>query len=266
MRGILSTASAVMFLSLSIEPGVARQAGDPAKKKPQPQTQKEIAELQAQVSKLAAEFAVLWETGKPWPQVTAVEGSVVWFDAGKGMPRAMSVVPGEPGHGVGIFFTKDTKVYYSDNKPAKLSDLKVGQLVRIGVRVVDPTQPAKFEADVVFIEKSVREIVGAKDMAAIAKEVDFATEYLMLYRWTGWSGYAEDRVWFTVKEGKEGPVVEIHLVRPKQKAGMAKVVEQPESRLYVIAKNARASESPLLGKGTKITNAKELAKAFPATK
>jgi hypothetical protein len=48
------------------------------------------------------------------------------------------------------------------------------------------------------------------------------------------------------------------------KAGMAKVFQQPESRLYVIAKNARVSGGPL-GEGTKITNAKELAKAFQAT-
>jgi hypothetical protein len=240
--------------------------GAPAEEKLQPQTQKEIAELQAQVRKRAAEFAALWETGKPWPQVTAVEGSVVQLVTGEDMPKAMGVVPGEPRNGVGISFTKDTRVYYSDNKPAKLSDLKVGQLVTVGVRVVEPTQPTKFDADVVFMEKSAREIVGARDAAAIAREVDFATEYLVLYRWTGWGGYAEDRVWLTVKEEQEGPVVQIHLVRPKQKAGMALVKQVPESRLYVIAKNARVSGAPLLGEGTKITNAEELAKAFPASK
>jgi hypothetical protein len=265
MRAIFSTASALTFLFLSSGPSVARQAGDSAEKKPRPQTQKEIAELQARVRKLAAEFAALRASGTPPPQVTAVAGSVVQLDAGEGMPKAMGVVPGEPRYGVPISFTKHTKAYSSDNKPAKLSDLKVGQLATVGVRMVEPTQPAKFEADVVFIEKGAREIVGVRDPAAIAREVDFATEYLVLYRWTGWSGYAQDRVWFTVKETKDGPVVEVHLVRPQQKAGMAKVVEQPESRLYVIAKNAPVSGGPL-GKGTKITNAEELAKAFPATK
>jgi hypothetical protein len=265
MRGIFLSASAVTFLFLCSGPGAALPAGGPAKK-PQPQTQKETAELQARVRKLAAEFATLRETGLPPPLVTAVEGAVGHLDAGEGLPRAMNVVPGEPIYGVPISLTKNTKVYYSDNKAGNLSDLKVGQLVTVGVRMVEPAQSAKFGADVVFIEKSVREIVGAKDAAAIAKEVDFATEYLVLYRWTGWSGYAQDRVWFTVKGTKDGPFVEIHLVRPKKKAGMAKVFEQPESRLYVITKNARVSGGPLLGDGTKITNAKELAKAFPATK
>jgi hypothetical protein len=266
MRGIFLTASAVMFLFLSSGSGAAQPARDPAEKKPQPQTQKEIADLQTRVRKLAAEFAALRAMGTPPPRVTAVEGSVGLVDAAEGMPRAINVVPGEPIYGVPISLTKDTRVYYTDNMPAKLADLKVGQLVTVGARMVDPAQSAKFEADAVFIEKSVREIVGAKDAAAIAKEVDFATEYLVLYRWTGWSGYAQERVWFTVKETKDGPFVAVHLVRPKKKAGMAEVFEQPETRLYVVAKNARMSGGPLLGEGTKITNAKELSKAFPATK
>jgi hypothetical protein len=77
-----------------------------------------------------------------------------------------------------------------------------------------PTRPAKFEADVVFIEKSAREIVGAKDAAAIAREVDFATEYLVLYRWTGWGAMPKtgcgsrstkrrtDRSWRSISSGR----------------------------------------------------------------
>jgi hypothetical protein len=199
------------------------------------------------------------------PKITGVEGSVVQVVAEGGTPKLIGVVPGEPMSGVPVSLTKNNKIYYSDNKPAKLSDLKPGQLVRAGVRVVEWTQPPTMKADAVFIEKSVREIIDPKDAAEVAKEVDFATQYLLLYRWTGWSGYAQDRVWFTVMEEKGQPVVALHLVRPERKAGMAKVVQQPETRWYAVAKNARVVGGPL-GDGTKITNAGELTKTFPGTK
>src|SRR5262249_11796963 len=147
----------------------------------------------------------------------------------------------------------------------KLSDLKPGQVVSVGARVLELSQTPKIEADLIFIDRRVRELFDASDAAAIAREVDFASEYLVFFRWTGWSGYARDRLSFTVKEQQGGPVVVCQFTRPDRKAGMAKVVQVAESRLYVFARNVRHSGGPP-GDAVKITSPEELAKAFPAAK
>jgi hypothetical protein len=280
MRFLFFVFSLVTLFALAIGPGAARQ-GDEAAKKRQAENQKEIGELQARIRKLAAESAV---SGVGGPDPVGMEGSILLMVADDKAPAAFYVLP-RANH---VAVRQDTKIFYSDNRKANLSDLRAGQLVAIGGKVVENSQPPKVEADVIFIETSAREIIDAKDAGAIAKQVDFATEYLLLCRWTGWSGYAHDRLSFTVEQDKDGPVVVFRFCRPVRQAGMAKVTLQSEERLYVIAKNARVApvvpKSPEVAPGkavavtvtgfppaevtnvTKITNAEEFAKAFPTMK
>ena len=105
----------------------------------------------------------------------------------------------------------------------------------------------------------VRPIVAGKDAAEIAKQVDFAKEYLVLFRW---KGFGQDGVSFTVKEEKDGPVVVfIHIEDPRLDSGAEiKLTLGPRSNIFAIAKNARFTGGP--SEGTKITSAEELAKAL----
>jgi hypothetical protein len=75
-------------------------------------------------------------------------------------------------------------------------------------------------------EDLIQELPG---QAAIAKQVDFTKEYLVMFTWRGSGG---DRKSFKVEEGKDGPVV-VFTTSAGQSADL-----KPHVRLYAISKKA----------------------------
>ena len=75
-------------------------------------------------------------------------------------------------------------------------------------------------------EDLVQELPG---QAAIAKQVDFTKEYLVMFTWRGSGG---DKKSFKVEEGKDGPVV-VFTTSAGQSADL-----KPHVRLYAITKKA----------------------------
>lgn len=103
----------------------------------------------------------------------------------------------------------------------------------------------------------LKDLGGMRDQ--IAKQVSFATEYLLLFQWTG---AGDDKLSFAVDKAKDGPVVVFSFTPGKFKNKKGHV------QIYAILKNAswRSPENKRVPEPTKINSAEELAKCFPDAK
>ena len=207
------------FIALTVLVGIGQspaQKDDAAdRQKRLAEISKEIQELQAKIGKLTAEAARLQEAAKPALSpfqgiITALGVSSVLRE-GRSVPCQAVQIDGRF-----LLVHTDTQIRYSDQQKAKPSDLKVGQFVKIRAKLVDPNPPI---AEVVVIEKAVREISLLSDLGGIAKQVDFAREFLLLVQWTG---SPEDTLTLAFEEGKAGPVVDFTF-----QPGSARVQELP---------------------------------------
>jgi hypothetical protein len=253
MRFVLSLA----LLGLVIAQSPARDdEADKARRRAE--IQKEIDELQGKIAKLSAELAKL----QPAPAVSREaafqgmistwaikpeEGFLVgWNEAVPASVRSERVVEQRI-----VRLRKDTQVRYSDKQPAKPSDLKFGQCVNVRGKV-DLADPLKVEADVIVIEKAARRIAEGKDAKEVAKQVNFAKEYLVVSRI---EGVADDELWFAVTHDKDGPLVHFTFVPGRAKGPDGHIL----FRIHAISKEARIAG----GAGAKkITSVEELAKAL----
>jgi hypothetical protein len=255
MRFVLSLA----LLGLVVAHSPARDdEADEARRRAE--IQKEVAELQARIAKLSAELAKLQPPPEAPKREAAFQGMigswvfkpeegflVEWSEAVPGAVRSQRVIQQRV-----VRLRKDTQVMYSDKQPAKPSDLMWGQCVSVRARVINPADPWKMEADVIVIEKAARRIVEGKDAKEVAKQVDFAKEYLVVSRI---EGVADDELWFSVTHDKDGPLVHFTFVPGTAKGPDGHIL----LRIHAIAKDARVAD----GAGAKkITSVEELAKAL----
>lgn len=235
---------------------------------PKREREEKIGDLQARLGKRADDFGARLARGERLPEnPVGIRGDVIQLLPEDKKPRSFALITSERDRPVPvqIFWRKEVRVFYSDGRKAEWSDLKPGQHVVVGGRIIDLfSSPLKAEADAVFIDKTIREIYDPKDAAAIARQVDFASEELLLFRWQGFGGFATDRLSFKATRDKGGPLVVFKVTRPRRLAGMAEVPEITNVRLYALAKGTRVTGGPT--PGTKITNAAELEKAFPGVK
>jgi hypothetical protein len=222
------------------------------------EVQKEIGELRARLATLSAELARLQPAPERRPPKVSFQGTITrlndktepgflleWREAPRGHPKWKI-----------ILLQNDTQILYSDDRAAKPSDLKSGLHVNVCATIANPSDAERAEADVVVIERAARWIPEEKDANEIAKQVDFASEYLLWFRI---EGVADDDLPFTVSRDRDGVVVHFTFYRGIAKGPDGHIL----SRFFAIANDARVTG---YAAGTKITSAKELAKALQERK
>lgn len=97
------------------------------------------------------------------------------------------------------------KVEPDDPKAPKPRELKLVNIAGAG-RGAFGAKPNK----VTTAEELAKMVSGKEAVEQITKQVDLKKEYLVVFSWSGSGG---DKIDFTTKEGKEGPVVTFNYTR-----------------------------------------------------
>jgi hypothetical protein len=261
MRFLSSVCISLTLLGVLVGPSRAQNFDDLEKqtekdKQRMAEIDKEVAELYSRAAKLMAERQQLRAAAESRPQRWPfhMEGTLHGVSiSASALDLYLKTDEGGEPHKVGLL-PKVTKITFSDQQPAKPTDLKAG--VRISARW------RGIEAAEIIIQKGCRQILDTKDADKIAKEVDFANEDLYFVPWVGKS---LDREWFQVTTDKNGPVVTLTHKACQNDALQPAVLQFDIRRcsLYAIARNTRLVNG-LPGTATKIANAEELAKQLRA--
>jgi hypothetical protein len=262
MRFLSSVCISLTLLGGLVGPGKAQNFDDLEKQTEKDRQRiaeidRQVAELNNKAAKLMAEREQLRVAAESRPQrwpyhmegilhgvnmsSSALDLYVKTDDGGE--PQQLGLLP------------KFTRITFSDQQPAKLSDLKAGLRISARWRGTGALE--------IVIQKGCRQIVDTKDADKIAKEVDFANEDLYFVPWIG---KALDRECFQVTTDKNGPVVTLTCKAFNAGPGPVPAVlchDIHRCSMYAIAKNARLVNG-LPGTATKIANAEELAKQLRA--
>jgi hypothetical protein len=111
----------------------------------------------------------------------------------------------------------------ADEKPAAVKEIDVKALKIALARDGNVTKPTKITST----EELAKAITDEAAQTAIKKEVDFATQYLLLFNW---GGSGQDKLTFATKEGKNEVVFVF-------KGGLTRDF-RPHVHLFVLPKDA----------------------------